>query len=505
MTRPNFPNLLAIAAGVMVTLLFRGYQFGESNHTVYLVAALRLEDPTLLAHDWWTTSTLQYHGLFARTAVGLAKAGLLKAGFLTLYLALVVAMHGAWLRLVRHVGGGPAAYLLSVGLYYVSFGGFGLGMYEFLQDGSFLPSNVANVAMLWAVVLVIEGRTIAAAACLGAAGMFHLNHALVGGLGWLMLLPAMRDRPGRWSIGGAVVAALSLVTIRPALAAVMHRTGGMATAAFVDLYVRVRHPHHYDPSTWHWALWVSFLWPVPVAVLVSNEERFRRPIAISAYFLVLVGFALILVGIWYVGETVVQLSLYRFSIYPKLIGCVIAAAWVWRNTTRAKVVAAVVALAVAGFAVARVRDPQLLSRYNPRDDADYLRVCDWVREHTPKHAVLLVPPGEQSMRLRGRRAIVVNFKGVPQLSSELEEWKERMEAVARISDWRPLMGRFDFAMRQVDRRYDALPADYLLGVADVYDADHVVARRGIPEFGQPLFTSGPYRLYALKRVRLARQ
>ena len=37
-------------------------------------------------------------------------------------------------------------------------------------------------------------------------------------------------------------------------------------------------------------------------------------------------FALLVAGFWFVSETLVQLNLYRFSIYPKLLSC-IALAW----------------------------------------------------------------------------------------------------------------------------------------------------------------------------------
>ena len=34
---------------------------------------------------------------------------------------------------------------------------------------------------------------------------------------------------------------------------------------FVDIYVRLRHPHHYDPSSWPPWLWLSFLFPLTLA------------------------------------------------------------------------------------------------------------------------------------------------------------------------------------------------------------------------------------------------
>src|SRR5688500_8311874 len=99
--------------------------------------------------------------------------------FLSGYVALAVLLHMAWLRIVRVLRGSDGAYLLSVVLFYLLGGGAGLGMYQFLQDGAFLPSNVANVAMLWGVYFLMRARPERAGACLGVAGLFHLNHALV--------------------------------------------------------------------------------------------------------------------------------------------------------------------------------------------------------------------------------------------------------------------------------------------------------------------------------------
>src|SRR6186997_2122470 len=106
-----------------MTLCVRGYRFGESNHAVYLVDALRRIDPTLLRNDWWTQSTLQYHFVFNAITAGLMRLGILQPAFLVGYLALVVLLHVAWRKLVMRVGGGHGTYLLSVILYYLLAGG----------------------------------------------------------------------------------------------------------------------------------------------------------------------------------------------------------------------------------------------------------------------------------------------------------------------------------------------------------------------------------------------
>src|SRR5213596_2586701 len=125
---------LPLLFGIAVTLTLRGYQFGGGNHCVYLVAPLREVHPELLANDWWTTHTLQYHVPFNKVTVMLMRAGIVEPAFLVLYLALVMLLHVAWLRLTLSLGLDARAYLLSVLLYYLSAGGTALGSYQFLQD-----------------------------------------------------------------------------------------------------------------------------------------------------------------------------------------------------------------------------------------------------------------------------------------------------------------------------------------------------------------------------------
>jgi hypothetical protein len=134
----------------------------------------------------------------------------------------------------------------------------------------------------------------------------------------------------------------------------------LPTGEFVDLFVRLRHPHHFDPTQWHWGVWLSFLAPIVVVLVAAYApvpeqcaDARRRARTLFLLFVLMIAFALFTAGFWFLGETFVQLNLYRFSIYPKLLSC-IAVAWLlwdhWRR--RACVVAALVVTAVAAGAVA---------------------------------------------------------------------------------------------------------------------------------------------------------
>jgi hypothetical protein len=583
----------AVLFGVVLTLCVEGYQFGKSNHTVYLLDALRKTDPQLLANDWFTTQTLQYHAVFGFITSSLYKLGVIEPSFLVGYLMLAVLYHLGWYVLTVRVGGGQMTYLLSLLLFYLSAGGFGLGMYQFLQDGSFLPSNIANVALLWALVMWAHGSIGWAGLAMGVAGLFHLNHAVVGiGLWSVMSLWELwrptgspMNRPTRgWWIGTALAFIPSLINIALAMQAKLTRSGAMPLSQFVDLYVHLRHPHHYDPSSWPLALWICFLWPIPFAIVAARlktppisasagngeiahptaqQTRFAR-IQLSRFFVLFCGLlavALLGAGIWYVSESLVQMSLYRFSIYPKLLSC-IGVAYLVCNTGRVpRAVARAIAvgipvLVVMGLALLRIlglaqdviwRQPgpiglfvalccglalYELSRshssrkpilhpiaiaallavlglgwgrwmgfdfgYTPDPSSQHAKVCDYVAGHTPVDATFLVSPSDETFRLRARRAIVVNFKAVPQLSGELATWQKRMCDVLDIQSLSTLPRPFYATIGAMDRRYDELSAAQLEKIADLYGARYVLTRHRVedPHWESKVeFGSGDYVLY----------
>ena len=97
---------LAIAAGVVTTYAIYGYRFGEGNHTIYLINALRRNDPNILSRDWFATQTFQYHALFGVIASKLMVWNIIEPAFATSYGVLVVAFHLAWFGIVRACGGG---------------------------------------------------------------------------------------------------------------------------------------------------------------------------------------------------------------------------------------------------------------------------------------------------------------------------------------------------------------------------------------------------------------
>jgi hypothetical protein len=382
------PSAFALLLGIAATLYVRGYSFGESNQTVYLLGGLRDSAPWLLRNDWLVSRTTEYHVTFGALTRALMKLGVLEGGFVVGYVLLVLLAHLAWLKLVRRLGGTHVTYLVSVLLYYLSNGGIALGATEMFQDAAFLPSNVANVAMLWGIYLWVTGRLGRSALVLGIAGAFHLNHAVMAtGLwaalsAWRWAAPptrpalsgaARQDAPGRARLlplaaGLGLILFLSLPNLLPVLSAT--RAGaareGLSFSEYVDTFVRLRAPHHFDPSSWPLTLWLGFLWPIPLAVLavrsVPKTPERREACRVFAVFCAAMAVSLVGAGVWYVSEPLIQMCFYRFSIFPKLLSCIGAAYWLGKLTLPARkqarfgVSAAIVAAVVLGAVVLNSRE-----------------------------------------------------------------------------------------------------------------------------------------------------
>jgi hypothetical protein len=92
----------------------------------------------------------------------------------------------------------------------------------------------------------------------------------------------------------------------------------------------------------------------------------------------------------------------------------------------------------------------------------------WLREKSPKDAIYLTPPDLEGARFLGQRAIVVDWKAVPLIPTELLGWYERLCDVTG----RQVKGSGDLA------GYGSLDPERLALIVSKYHPDYVVLRRG---------------------------
>jgi hypothetical protein len=92
----------------------------------------------------------------------------------------------------------------------------------------------------------------------------------------------------------------------------------------------------------------------------------------------------------------------------------------------------------------------------------------WLRESSPKDAVFLTPPDLEGLRYLGQRAIVVDWKAVPLIPTELLGWYERLCDVT---------GRHIGSAGDMNG-YGSLDQERLALIVSKYHPDYVVLRRG---------------------------
>ena len=572
---PNKPRdplvltLAALACGLCLTLIVDGYSFGQSNHGVYLLDSVRVQDPTLLLRDWFTANTLQYHLSFTWITYFLRSIGLLSTGFFLGYVVLVLLMHAAWLGITRRLGGNAITYLVGIHFFYILAGGLGLGMYRFMQDGSFLPSNVASAMTLVSLYFFISRRWLLAAVATATAGSFHLNYAVVGFVVWAVVAVMFIRRAGSWRACLAprpiLLACVALLpcgfNVLNATIAMWSQVAKLPLAEFVDLYARLRHPHHYDPSSWPTVIWVCFLLPIPVALcafgLNWKSQAWRTAAVGVGLVLFLQLIALLGAGVYYVSDTLVQMSLWRFSVIAKAV-CCIASAWLLMDKLKMppRVVAGVLlAIGVAAvgsrflpfhgdskafidanqmlfltgsvamlctacvllrstwlhyvppvvllaFCLYAATDQTLGPRLVPEDEPELIELARWSKANTPRDALFIIPPQDSLFRLESHRAAAISFKQVPQLSGELPEWRRRLERVLGMPDARDLKRPMYLTMRDIRERYAALPAGHFVDVAKEFQAQYVITAVKFPvEQAAPMRlihagATGKYFIYA---------
>jgi len=138
------------------------------------------------------------------------------------------------------------------------------------------------------------------------------------------------------------------------------------------------------------------------------------------------------------------------------------------STRTPELFAVLAGLVLVNFAAGPLgRIPERSSLLRPARGSQGLHA--FMRERTPKQALFLTPPDDDSLRFFGERAIVVDWKGNPAMPAEVLAWYRRIEDVT---------GRHGMTNEDALRGYDELDARRLETLRERYRLDYAVVRRG---------------------------
>jgi len=190
-------------------------------------------------------------------------------------------------------------------------------------------------------------------------------------------------------------------------------------------------------------------------------------------------------GKWNLTLAVLCFLLVAFAIEKGVLGARVAERGLSLGRASGALLITLVAVNVARFS--------RLGRYSNElsgGEPGLTELCRWVIDHTPEDALFLTPPVEDDLRFNCRRAIVVDWKWVPALPSEILSWRHRLEDVT---------GRTPFRSASDLAGYDQLDRDRVALLQRRYGIDYVVVERGHElDLGvQPEFSGRRFTVYAL--------
>ncbi|PAP77766.1 DUF6798 domain-containing protein [Rubrivirga marina] len=541
---------LFVVVGLAAAVYWRvGYAYGVGDHEELIPQLLRLLDPSLYPRDPFLVAEEQAFSVrfvwlwTLRAACLVVPPPVAVFGFSALAWA---AVCGAAFRLVATLvpsrAAAALAVLAAIATIYWTPGS------NALWSATYAPESIAWAPALWAVAVFFEDRWTLAAVLLGVTAwiqpLMGLQLGLMLGLValWQMAdgapLGALRRAVAFGAVVFAVASPILVPTLLTQVGAEPVPDDGLSTF-FVTAWLR--QAHHY--------LWTA----QPVGTLV----RFAVLIAAGG-----VGLGVLLRGAGPAQESLeaggvvggprprhIRVAARTLAVIAALVAVYVAMTEGAESLTVAKMqffrltlVAKLILLAwAAGAAVAvlpaggRVRAEALFNSaalgwsvslgllaitvflvvldvgrpgalWGPRAhrEAAVYPAERWIAEHTPRDAVVLVPPTTTTFRVHARRAAAVNFKPTTFRDAAMHRWLARILTVAP-TDLPARSGGLDAVVAwraSLDSAYAAhTPAEWS-ALAETFDADYALVDRSItptPPAGAPAFATDRWAVYRLRR------
>jgi hypothetical protein len=122
-------------------------------------------------------------------------------------------------------------------------------------------------------------------------------------------------------------------------------------------------------------------------------------------------------------------------------------------------------------------------------------MTEWIRDNTPKSAIIMAPPWESTFWLDAERAQVVSYKRPPH-NVRLLEWYRRLMAM----NGGPLHSRGTEVRAELRKNYPQLSRLQIENICNQYSADYYLTTQERGDLsGNLVHASGSYYLYRLRR------
>ena len=423
---------LAISSLILVV---HGYHYGVEDEAIYLPAVKQILNPSLYPHDSRFFAAQTGFTAFPASMAFLSRASHLSvhATFFVVYCLSVVAFVWVLGLLAGKIFPGArsrwAAVLVPCALWTMPVAGTAL----FIMDQHLHPRNLATIALLVAVLAVLEGKIAIAPASLAVAAAIHPLMALYGAS-----LVVMFARRG-WALhlaGLAVAIPLGWYFLPP-VAPVWRQAANS----------------YYFLSQWEWYEWLGIVGPLVILTACGRWARERAPVVGRvAEPLVRFGVFYLLVGILfsYVPRFAQLAALQPMRALQPIylfMGFFAGGILVLRFGRHMAVLGMLFLGLCGGMFYAQLKEfPATLHVECPglKPSNEWLLAYDWIRRNTPVAAYFAMDPrymerpgadfhGFRALAERSALADQIEDKAVASLSPALaQEWWTETEA---LRDW----------------------------------------------------------------------
>lgn len=343
--------------------------------------------------------------------------------------------------------------------------------------GGIESKSIAYAFIFWGLSFAIQSRWQFAWPMLGIASAFHV---VIGAWATLDLLivfafaswfrPSLLNSWKSLIIGGI----LSLIGVMPALLMNRGVSSDIQNLA-ATIYVYERLPHHLSPATFATERWIAWqilffagsfsCFALMLAFARHRDRSFLQAMSVEVAsfpcrILWPVAWIATLIGLTGLGidtafrETNIDLAaqllrLYWFRWNDVALPIAISLTFLyvasracshpkrrlgWVLSTLLLIPIAWVGLIAYRHSRETIPKADQLSLFLPNESKtqqikiykDWVRVCDWIRENTPKDSLWLTPRYQQTFKWRAERAEVAGWKDVPQDALHLVQWWNRI-------------------------------------------------------------------------------
>ncbi|MBD2157484.1 DUF6798 domain-containing protein [Leptolyngbya sp. NM3-A1] len=424
---------------------------GYTNEVDVLPLARQFADPHWMPNDWYLNQPAGYRFLFSSLVGPLIKVW----GFLATSIIGRLFCYG--LVAAGLVGIGRALrlslpyLLLAIALFFYSWEDQGMTAEEWIVGG-LEAKSIAYGFVLLAIAAILRRHERQAAAFLGIATSFHV---LVGGWAMVSGLPLWfwHNRKSfsisRFLTVGTFFSIFSAFA-SPAVVKQLLTPVPESSISPSFIYVFLRLPHHLNPFAWNTVGWVRlglFTAAFGLTVFLIVRQRNRLPEAQFQACWDLILFTGLSMVPFLIGLLVAPLDAQGklLQYYPFRLGDVLLPLatflliavsleqqlryWNYRAWAILGIVLLVVfTVSQTEKFVYSIEDIQGYPDTQQESDEEWRDLCGWIRRNTSKEAVFVtLPLNRNSFSWMTERAIVANYKFLPQTTQEIVEWYERVD------------------------------------------------------------------------------